>query len=270
MTPQDFASLEGIEFDASIDLFRAVPEPVRAAHAVEVRYFGPATCTSCKGVEPAAIFRRVVGLGVSRAASESELDAVLAHMDSLGQRFALPVAPQYRPPALASWLEARRFAKGYAWMKFRRPCEGAPQAKTDLEVRVVGRESGADFGRVVAAGFGLPGAVAPWIAALPGRAGWICVMAFEGDAPVAVGAAYVKGEYAWIGLGATLESHRRHGAQNALLAMRLREAAKRGAKVAVTETGERLPDKPSNSYRNILRAGFEETYLRQNYMSPPS
>lgn len=40
--------------------------------------------------------------------------------------------------------------------------------------------------------------------------------------------------------------------------------------VAVTETGERLPDKPSNSYRNILRAGFEETYLRQNCISPPS
>ena len=35
-----------------------------------------------------------------------------------------------------------------------------------------------------------------------------------------------------------------------------------------TETGERLPDKPSNSYRNILRAGFTEAYVRQNYLSP--
>jgi hypothetical protein len=36
----------------------------------------------------------------------------------------------------------------------------------------------------------------------------------------------------------------------------------------VTETGERVPDKPSDSYRNILRAGFHERYLRQNYLSP--
>jgi hypothetical protein len=37
--------------------------------------------------------------------------------------------------------------------------------------------------------------------------------------------------------------------------------------VAVTETGERVPGKPSNSYRNILRAGFAEAYLRANFMS---
>ena len=95
-------------------------------------------------------------------------------------------------------------------------------------------------------------------------------MAFAGGAPAAAGAAYVSGEYAWLGFGATLAAHRQHGAQNALLARRLAEAASRGARTAVTETGERLPDKPSNSYRNILRAGFHERYLRQNYLSAPA
>ncbi len=59
----------------------------------------------------------------------------------------------------------------------------------------------------------------------------------------------------------------RHGAQNALLARRLQEAATQGAQVAVTETDERVPDKPDNSYRNILKAGFVEAYVRQNYLS---
>ena len=81
-------------------------------------------------------------------------------------------------------------------------------------------------------------------------------MAFAGAAPVAAGAVYVSGEYAWLGLGATLQSHRRHGAQSGLIAYRLGEAAARGARMAVTETGERLPDKPSNSYRNILLGGI--------------
>jgi GNAT superfamily N-acetyltransferase len=133
---------------------------------------------------------------------------------------------------------------------------------------VVGREHGADFGRVVAEGFGLPESIARWVAALPGRPHWVCAMAFAGSAPAAAGAAYVQGEFAWLGFGATLPAQRRHGAQNALLARRLGEAASRGARIAVTETGERLPDKPSNSYRNILRAGFHERYLRQNYLSP--
>ena len=34
------------------------------------------------------------------------------------------------------------------------------------------------------------------------------------------------------------------------------------------ETGERIEGRPSTSYRNILRAGFAETYLRANWRSP--
>ena len=262
------SALENIEFDASIDLWRAAPAAVRAAHAPEVRQVGTATCMTSRGVEPAAIFRRAVGLGVERAASEAQLDSVLAYMNGLGLRYSVPVAPPYRPAALASWLERRGFTRGYAWMKFSRPCDASLEAPTGLEIRVVGPELGSEFGQVVAAGFGLPSTIAPWVGMLPGRADWVCVMAFAKSTPVAAGAAYVSGEYAWFGFGATLPSHRRLGAQNALLARRLAEASARGARTAVTETGERMPDKPSNSYRNILRAGFEERYLRQNWMSP--
>jgi GNAT superfamily N-acetyltransferase len=264
----DFSALERIEFDASADLWRAAPEEVRAAHALEVRQVGAAICTTSRGVEPAAIFRRAVGLGMARAASEAELDSVLAHMNGLGLGYAVPVAPPYRPASLASWLEKRGFTRGYAWMKFARACDAGLEAPTDLEIRVIGPELGGEFRRVVAAGFGLPSTIAPWVGALPGRANWVCVMAFAESAAVAAGAVYVSGEYAWLGFGATLPSYRRRGAQNALLARRLAEAAARGARTAVTETGERQPDKPSNSYRNILRAGFEERYLRQNWMSP--
>lgn len=269
MTRHDFASLENIEFEAATDLYRAAPESVRVAHALEVCDIGSATCLSSRGIEPPSLFRRAVRLGVGRDASEDEVDAVLAHMNGCGQRYAVPVAPQSRPSALPSWLERRGFARGYAIMKFSRPCDGVSQTASDLEVRAIGRELASEFGRVVAEGFGLPPDVALWVAALVGRPNWACVMALTRGVPIATGAVYAKGEYAWLGLGTTLASHRRQGAQNALLALRLGEAAARGARVAVTETGERVADKPSNSYRNILRAGFEEMYLRQNYLSPP-
>jgi len=42
-----------------------------------------------------------------------------------------------------------------------------------------------------------------------------------------------------------------------------------GCEVVLTETGEALRDKPSSSYRNIVRAGFDEEYVRPNYLSSP-
>jgi hypothetical protein len=38
----------------------------------------------------------------------------------------------------------------------------------------------------------------------------------------------------------------------------------------VIETGVQVPDKPSSSYRNILRAGFREVYVRDNWVAPES
>jgi hypothetical protein len=251
MTRRDFAALENVEYKANIDLYRAAAEDVQIAHAVEARDIGPTACLTGRGTEPAAMFRRALRLGVGRETSEAELDDVVARMNGCGLSYAVPVAPQSQPFAVASWLERRGFARGYGWMKFSRPCNGASYAASDLEVRTIGGDLGADFGRVVVEGCGMPSTVVHWVGSLAARANWVWVMAFDDPVPVAAGAVYLDGDYAWLGLGATLASHRRHG-----------------ARVVVTVTGERLPDRPSVSYRNILRAGFEGTYLRQNYMSP--
>jgi hypothetical protein len=267
MSRPDCAALENVEFEACADLYRAAPDEVRRTHAIGVREIEGATCYTCRDLDPPAVFRRAAGLGVERSASERELDAVCAYMSEHTRGYAVTVAPESQPPALTSWLERREFTRGYAWMKFCRPCDRPPKTETHLEIRLVGAELAGEYGRITTEGFEMPSSVAPWIAALAGRANWICLMAFADRAPIAAGAVYVRGEYAWLGFGATLASHRRLGAQNALLARRLSQASARGARFAVTETGERVPDRPSNSYRNILRAGFEEMYVRQNYLS---
>ena len=48
---------------------------------------------------------------------------------------------------------------------------------------------------------------------------------------------------------------------------RIEAAAARGCSVVVTETGEPRDGRPGASYRNIVRAGFEAVYVRQNYLS---
>jgi GNAT superfamily N-acetyltransferase len=264
----DLAALEDIESAAFADLYRAAPDAMRTSLSIDVARIGGATCLRCVRLHPAAIFRRACGLGVQTPARETAVDEIVRHMNGLGESYAVTVIPQAQPPALTGWLEAHGLARGYAFMKFCRSTAGAIDAPSDLAIAAIGPEQGAAFGRVISAGFGLPEAVTDWLARLPGRDGWVCLLATADGVPAAAAAAYVEGTHAWFGLGATLPQFRRRGGQNALLARRLREAQARGALTAVTETGERLPDRPSHSYRNIMRCGFREMYLRQNYMSP--
>jgi hypothetical protein len=266
--PHDHAALEAIESAAFADLYRAAPDIIRASLRLDVASIGGATCLRCAQLHPAAIFRRACGLGVEMPAREADFEAVLRHMDGLGEAYAVTVTPYAQPPELASWLDMRGFARAYAFMKFSRSTSPAVDAPSDLEIAAIGPERADAFGRVISAGFGLPDTVGQWLARLPGRDNWVCLLASADGVPAAAAAAYVEGPHAWLGLGATLSPFRQRGGQNALIARRLREASARGAIVAVTETGERVPDRPSHSYRNILRCGFEERYLRQNYMSP--
>jgi hypothetical protein len=50
-----------------------------------------------------------------------------------------------------------------------------------------------------------------------------------------------------------------------LLHRRIEDARAAGCHTLFVETGERTADRPSASYRNILRAGFKEAYLRPNW-----
>jgi GNAT superfamily N-acetyltransferase len=268
LSPLDFVALENAEVAAFTDFYRAAPAEVRTAYAIDVTDVAGAICFTSAGLDPPAVFRRVVRLGVGHPVTEAELDKACAYMAARTPGYAITVSAHSQPPELESWLQRRGFTRGWAWMKFARPCNDLPKTETRLEVRVVDASLGDVFGCVIAEAFGMPSAASPWMAALAGRTGWVCVMAFSGGTPVAAGAAYISGDHAWLGFGATLEAHRRLGAQNALLARRLQEATARGARVAVTETGERVPHRPGNSHRNILRAGFREMYVRQNCLSP--
>ena len=102
------------------------------------------------------------------------------------------------------------------------------------------------------------------LSALVGAAGWRCFVAWDGDEPAGGGALYVDGEVAWLGIGATRPAYRGRGSQSAILAARIETARALGVKQLATETGEQV----GPSYRNIMRAGFAEAYLRPNWRSP--
>jgi GNAT superfamily N-acetyltransferase len=212
------------------------------------------------------MLNRVVGLGVDEPATEALLDAAIAELGDA--TFYVAVEPGARPASLAAWLRERGLEPGWGWMQFERGAEPAPPASTELAVREIGADLGAAFARVQRIAYGLPEAVEPWLASLPGTTGWTCWLAFAGDEPAAAGALYAEDGACYLGFGATLPEHRGRGAQGALLAARIDRALELGCTLLTTETGERRDELPSNSYRNILRFGFREQAVVANWVRP--
>ena len=122
--------------------------------------------------------------------------------------------------------------------------------------------------------YGLPEGLEPIIAALPGRPGWHCWLALDGSVPAGAAALHVSSDggapAGYLGMAGTAPEHRGKGAQSALLAKRIERARELGCDAVYTETGEQRPDRPSASYRNILRSGFEELYVVPNWLGPPA
>lgn len=226
---------------------------------------GGATVLLAPEAPDSPMVNRAFGLGLERPATEADVDAVLAAMPS-GTTFYVAVAPAARPGDLSGWLQARGLEPGWGWMSFQRPVAPVPKAATKLRLRrVENDDEAAAFARIVRAGYGLPEAIEQVIARAP-DAGWRCWLALDDDEPVSAAGLYAEEGAAYLGFAATLPEHRGKGAQNALLATRIAWAAEHGCDVVLTETGERRDDLPSNSYRNILRAGFEEVEVIANWL----
>lgn len=235
----------------------------------------------------AQAMRDVVLVGGGRAETVGGA-LCLAHPDVPMPEFnrALPIGAVVDAAAIQAWFDGRAhvvaappgylgleeslaalgYAPGFAWMKFSR--NDAPAAPAPTDLRVEETLDVAAFAAACAGGWGMPAELATRLSGVVGDPGWHCFVAFDGDEPAACGALYADGEHGWIGVGATRPEFRRRGAQQALLAARIDAGRALGVRRFATETGERVDDRPNQSYRNILRAGFGEAYLRPNWRSP--
>lgn len=240
---------EAVEIAVVRDLFSCSPG------GTELREAGSALAFRAAFAPEARELNRVLGL--ERLEQLDELETLF-----VDARFWVSPDPAV---GLDGALLERGFTADLAWQKFER--EPAPvSVETDLRI------AGADehFGPVFAAAYGMPAAMGGWIGLLPDRTGWHCFAAYDGDEPVATGALFASAGTGWLGMAGTLPSHRGRGAQNALLAARIAHAHELGLDLVTTETGVPGEEGPGPSYRNILRAGFREAYVRPNYASPSS
>jgi GNAT superfamily N-acetyltransferase len=232
---------EAVEIAVVRDLFACSPG------GTELREAGSAIGFRAAFAPEARELNRVLGL---------ERLEQLDELKTLYEDARFWVSPDPGAGLDAALLE-RGFTADLAWQKFER--EPAP----------VSAEADEHFGPVFAAAYGMPAAMGDWIGLLPERVSWHCFAAYEGDeAAVATGALFASAGTGWLGMAGTLPSHRGRGAQSALLAARITHAHELCLDLVTTETGVPGEEGPGPSYRNILRAGLREAYVRPNYRSP--
>ncbi len=261
----DSARLDRVERRFWREIWDSVPEAVATERGVERHAAGSVQVTTVAALAEVPMLNLVLGATEPGAVERGYLEEALEWVESRSARPYVPVSPGPEAAATESLLEERGYRPGRPWMKFVRDVHPPRFRAPDVEVVEITSGDEEPFGAIAAAGFGLPAWSGDFFAHLPGLPGWRCYVARVDGEAQACGAILIEGDVAQLGIGATLEPARGRGCQLALLHRRITDAAAAGCQTLFVETGERTSNRPSVSYRNILRAGFEEAYLRPNW-----
>lgn len=266
MTPLEIARIvEFAEANAFAAMPRLAPRAVVAQLGLDVQHVGAATCVRIKHAQDnpgwSLFFNGVYGLGIDEPVTEALLDTIVDWYREADLRFRIALSPEARPSTIPEWLEARGLARDWEMAKLYRSTEDPPAATTDLHIERIGAEHARAFFDIGAQVFNVPESMRLLFESVIDHPQHQHYLAFDHDQPVATGSLFVHDGVGWLANGATVEGYRGRGAQSALIARRVQDAAARGCGWVVTE-----PIKDGQSYRNMLKAGFHVAYQRPNYV----
>ncbi|MDX1403620.1 MAG: GNAT family N-acetyltransferase [Woeseiaceae bacterium] len=263
---QDLEFTETIERAALIAWYRAASNLDLPDCDWRLEEVGDALCSVC-GSDPSILINRVLGLGMHSQPTAEQLEEIKRIYHDAGvSHFFLHVIPPVLGAETVQLLTDCGYRRHRGWMKFKRGTTETGTADTALEIRRIGKDDAAKFADIVVSAFDLSDASRPVIAALANDPDWHLYMSFDGSRAAGTGAVYIKGNIAYFDWGATHEDFRRRGSQTAMLNARISDAREAGCSSITTMTGEEVPGEPQHSYNNLLRTGFEEAYLRENWI----
>ena len=194
---------------------------------------------------------------------ESVLDEVIVlFRESGAQRFVAHWPSSALPMEATEWFMGRGFRTGHPMAKLCRSTSAPVAIRSACEIAEIGVTEAEQFGAIAALGNELPPYMASGFTSTIGLAGWRHYLAMDDGIPIAAAALRVAGDIGWCGFAGTLPAHRGRGAQGALLARRVRDAAAAGCAWVTCETMADTVERPSQSFRNMTRLGFEVAYMR--------
>ncbi|MFC1750191.1 GNAT family N-acetyltransferase [Pseudomonadota bacterium] len=226
---------------------------------------------SLSGSDPSILINRSLGLGAEQPTTAASLERVInTYAEKSIQNYFIHLYEDELTNDARELLAGTQMIKKRGWMKFAMDTPQPRTAKTALRVEKITASAGNDFGTIVCDAFGMSQQSVPLLASIVNDDRWHIFVTYEGDNPAGAGAMFIEGKSAWLEWGATNPNYRRRGSQSAVMAARLSLAAKLGCQHVFTETGEAVEGDPQHSYKNILKAGFQESVLRQNWSVSPS
>lgn len=251
---------ERIERAAWSDLYRRAPWRVRRRLGLQAEQRGEATFLSASRVDNLLLNRAI---GVTS-------DGVATAVDHFARRdigrYWVHIGSDLRYSELPALLRERGITPyPRSWMKFVRGAAPVGQVECALRIRPSRQDDAARVGEILAPEFDLPKEAGPLLAAGIGVDGWNYFVAEDEHEVVAASAIFTRGDDGYLAFAATLPEARRRGCQSALMAARLERAEGLGCRQVFTETGMPVEGEPNSSYRNILRVGFDELHVRDNF-----
>lgn len=262
----DHDKLEAIESQAFQSWFDAASALGTGGIRWQRTDIGDAACFLALD-EPSILVNRVLGLGSRALPTVDRLVEIRElYADAGIGRFFLHVLPDRLGPDRDRVLTEAGYSRYRGWMKFVREAGDVSPVRTDLSVRQIDVGHATDFASIVGNAFDIGDAFQPALASLAGAEGWQVFMSFDGDTPAGTGALFTRDGIGYLDFGATHPDFRRRGGQSAVLRTRLLAARDAGCHAVVTMTGEAVAGEEQHSYRNIERAGFSPTYLRENWI----
>jgi GNAT superfamily N-acetyltransferase len=268
--PHDHAALDRVERLFWRELWETAAPDAIEERGIQLETFGPIQASIVADLPDLQMMNLILGADEPRAVEGGYLDEAVEWVESFDVDYYVPLTPGARGALSAEdWLNRSGFERASRWIKFVR--DAAPPELPQppgVEVYEVEQDEGEGMATIAAQGLGLPPWAGTFFFDLPGREGWRCYVAVVDGVSQACGAMLMHEGIAELGVAATLESARGRGCQTALLRRRILDAVEAGCHTLFVEAGERTPDSPATSYRNIVRAGFRAAYLRPNWQPP--
>jgi len=260
---------EAIEHEVLTSLYTNCPATTKKALGFRLVNIDDALLLTAKA-DSNIMLNRVHGLCTDKEIKPSTIQKIAATYNALGiNNYFLHLYIEDQPQASQQQLINAGLVEARGWMRFIRDSSTPPPATSELRVEKINGEQADAFARIVCSAFELSEAAVPMIAALANDPRWHLFASFDGDTMAGAGAMFVQDDIAWLDWAATTPQYRCKGSQSAIMVARIESARSLGCQHIVTETGEAVEGDPQHSYKNILKHGFNEMRIRQNYKPKP-
>jgi ribosomal protein S18 acetylase RimI-like enzyme len=265
---RDRADAEQTEAEFMYALESQAPDAVKDELGIATHRVAGGVVLAMRHDPAGGYWNKALGFGVSEPftaqVARTVVDLWREHGTTAG---SLQVAPSALPPDWSEIAARLGLTPGSVWVKLLRPASAAPSAATDLRVGPVTEEHALEWADVFCTGFGMPvGPLSRMLAAVVGRDGFHPLAAWAGERVVAGANLFLSGDRASFCGAATLPEARGRGAQSRFFVERVETARRAGCRVMVAETWAEGDGQHNPSLHNLRRAGFQDLYLRQNWV----